>query len=176
MSILKIARMGHPVLRAPARRLESAEIATPAIQQLIEDMFETMHEYEGIGLAAPQIHQDLRLFVAGVEDSDVGVPPVTMINPEVEAIGVETDEDWEGCLSIPDIRGKVPRALHIRVRALDRHGAVQSFNAKGFPARVIQHEADHLDGVLFLDRMSSFETLTFMPEYARYWEKEPVSG
>ena len=168
--------MGHPVLRAPARPLEPAEITTPAIQRLIDDMFETMREYEGIGLAAPQIHKDLRLFVAGVEDPDVGVLPVTMINPQIEPIGAETDEDWEGCLSIPDIRGKVARALEIRVRALDRHGASQLLTAKGFQARVIQHEADHLDGVLFLDRMTSLETLTFMPEYARYWDKETVTG
>ena len=164
--------MGHPVLRTSARPLKPSEITTPAIQRLIDDMFDTMREYEGIGLASPQIHENLRLFVAGVDDPDVGVPPVTMINPEVEAIGTERDEDWEGCLSIPDIRGKVPRAVEVRVRALDRHGAVQSFSAKGFPARVLQHETDHLDGVLFLDRMTSFETLTFMPEYDRYWGKE----
>ncbi len=164
--------MGHPVLRTSARRLEPSEITTPVIQRLIDDMFETMREYDGVGLAAPQIHEDLRLFVAGVDDPDVGLPTVTMINPEVEAIGVESEEDWEGCLSIPDIRGKVPRAREVRVRALDRHGATQSFTAKGLPARVIQHETDHLDGVLFVDRMTSLETLTFIPEYDRYWGKE----
>ena len=172
MSILKVARLGHPVLRTPARRLEASEIEDPAIQRLIDDMFETMHEYEGIGLAAPQIHEDLRLFVAGVNDPDVGLSPVTMINPEVEAIGVETEEKWEGCLSIPDMRGKVSRAVEVRVRALDRNGTMQSLTAKGFQARVIQHESDHLNGVLFLDRMTSFETLTFLPEYDRYWDKK----
>lgn len=174
MSILKVARMGHPVLRKAARRVKPAEITTPAIQRLIDDMFETMCEYDGIGLAAPQVHEGLRLFVAGTTKSDVGMPPVTMINPEVTAIGRATEEDWEGCLSIPDLRGKVPRAREVRVQALDRRGTRQVMTAKGFPARVIQHEADHLDGVLFLDRMATFETLTFLPEYDRFWD--PSSG
>ena len=169
MSILKVARLGHPVLRTPARRLEASEIEDPAIQRLIDDMFETMHEYEGIGLAAPQVHQGIRLFVAGVDDPDTAVPPVVMVNPEIEPLGQTTDDDWEGCLSIPDIRGMVPRSLDIRVRSLDRLGRVQSMTASGFAARVIQHETDHLDGVLFLDRMTSLESLTFISEYDRYW-------
>ena len=170
MSILKVARMGHPVLRKAARRLQPAEIATPAIQRLIDDMFDTMREYDGIGLAAPQVHEGVRLFVAGSTNPDVGMPPVTMINPEVTAVGRATEDDWEGCLSIPDLRGKVPRAREVRVRALDRQGTWQVMTAKGLPARVIQHETDHLDGVLFLDRMTTFETLTFLPEYDRFWE------
>jgi peptide deformylase len=169
MSILKVARLGHPVLRTPTSRLEAEEIASPTIQQLIDDMFETMHEYQGVGLAAPQVHQGIRLFVAGVDDPDAGVPPVVMINPEIEPLGQTTEEDWEGCLSIPDIRGKVPRSVDIRVRALDRHGCVQSMTASGYVARVLQHETDHLDGVLFLDRMTSLQSLTFLTEYDRYW-------
>jgi len=171
MSILKVARMGHPVLRTRTPPLDPAEITSPSIQRLIDDLFETMREYHGIGLAGPQVHESLRLFVAGVDEPDASLPPVVMINPEIEPVGSTVDEDWEGCLSIPDLRGKVTRLAEIRVRALDRHGNPLQMTASGLPARVIQHETDHLDGVLFLDRMESFDSLTFLDEYARYWEK-----
>ena len=171
MSILKVARMGHPVLRRHARPLEPDEIGTLRIQQLIDDMFETMRDSEGIGLAGPQVYESIRLFVAGVDDEERMMPPVVMINPEVTPVGSDVEEDWEGCLSIPDIRGRVSRATDIKVRALDRHGKPISMTADGFPARVIQHEVDHLDGVLFFDRMTSFESLTFLEEYSRYWSK-----
>ena len=171
MSILKVARMGHPVLRKRTRLLDEAEITTPRIQRLIDDMFETMHDNEGIGLAGPQVHESIRLFVAGVDDDDETMSPVVIINPEVSQVGSAVEEDWEGCLSIPDIRGRVSRAVDIRIRALDRHGKSISMTASGFPARVIQHETDHLDGVLFFDRMTSFETLSFLDEYSRFWSK-----
>ncbi len=176
MAILKIARMGHPVLRARARPLEPSEIGTPAIQRLIDDMFETMREYEGIGLAAPQVHERLRLFVAGIDEPDATIPLMVMINPVVEPIGSEVDEDWEGCLSIPDVRGKVPRAAEIRVTALDRTGRRVVLTGSGFPARVIQHETDHLDGMLFLDRMRSFDSLTYLTEYKRHWEERETAA
>ncbi|HWT46051.1 MAG TPA: peptide deformylase, partial [Vicinamibacterales bacterium] len=136
-----------------------------------------------IGLAAPQIHVGLRLFVAGFpasrRDSDEDgeeerVPLMALINPEITPVGSATEEDWEGCLSIPDIRGKVPRAREIQVRAYDRRGRRIDIRAKGFTARVIQHESDHLDGVLFFDRMKSFETLTFLEEFGRYWTSRDV--
>jgi peptide deformylase len=183
MAILKVARMGHPVLRARARALDPAEIGSPRLQQLIDDMFETMREYQGVGLAAPQVHQSLRLFVAGfTPDGDdpedeprrIRVPLMALINPEITPLGPETVEDWEGCLSIPDIRGRVPRAQSILVRAFDRKGKRVEIKASGFTARVIQHETDHLDGVLFFDRMKSFETLTFLDEFGRYWSGEEV--
>ena len=170
MSILKVAYLGHPVLRKPARRVAPSELSDAATQQLIDDMFDTMREYQGIGLAAPQVHVGLRLFVAGVEDEDAGMPPVVMVNPELSPIGESSEDDWEGCLSIPDIRGRVPRRAEIRVRSLDRHGQEHTVTASGFPARVIQHETDHLDGVLFLDRMTSLESLTYLAEYDRYWD------
>ena len=163
--------MGHPVLRTRARSLELDEIGTPRIQQLIDDMFETMHDCQGIGLAGPQVHESIRLFVAGLDDEERTMPPVVMINPEITPIGSDVEEDWEGCLSIPDIRGRVLRATDIKVRALDRGGKPISMTADGFSARVIQHETDHLDGVLFFDRMTSFESLTFLEEYSRYWSK-----
>ena len=171
MAILKVARMGHPVLRKRAQPLDPREIATPRIQRLIDDMFETMNDSRGIGLAGPQVHESIRLFVAGVDDPDGGMPPVVVINPEVTPIGSAVEEDWEGCLSIPDIRGRVPRAARIQLRALDRHGRPLALTADGYPARVIQHETDHLDGVLFFDRMTSFESVTFLEEYGRYWAR-----
>jgi len=181
MSILKVARMGHPVLRAHAQPLDPADIKSPRIQQLIDDMLETMNEYHGVGLAAPQVHERLRLFVAGFaskgkdrEDDDSHVPLMVLINPEITPVGVETDDDWEGCLSIPEIRGRVTRPREIEVKAYDRRARPITIRARGFTARVIQHETDHLDGVLFLDRMASFETLTYLDEFNRYWSERDV--
>jgi len=173
MSILKVARMGHPVLRAKARALDKATVKSPAMQKLIDDMMETMAEYHGVGLAAPQVHEGLRLFVASLDSERGEEPsePVALINPEVSPIGTEMRDDWEGCLSIPDIRGKVPRHFEVRVRALDREWDPIELRARGFSARVIQHETDHLDGILFFDRMRGFETLTFLEEYSRYWNR-----
>ena len=174
MSILKVARMGHPVLRAKARLIEKADIKGALIQRLIDDMLETMAEYHGVGLAAPQVHADVRLFVAGLDaaNDDEPAEPIAIINPEIAVVGSEVVEDWEGCLSVPDIRGRVPRAREIRVRAFDRRGDRIELRAQNFAARVIQHETDHLDGVLFFDRMQSFESLTYLEEYARYWVKD----
>jgi peptide deformylase len=170
--------MGHPVLRARARALEAAEIKSPEFQKLIDDMFETMAEYQGIGLAAPQVYESVRLFVAGYDDDDDGAehgfPRMALINPEITVVNPEPIEDWEGCLSIPDIRGRVPRAREIQVRALDRHGKKLDFRARGYTARVIQHETDHLDGILFFDRMTSLESLTFLEEFGKYWSGEDV--
>jgi peptide deformylase len=175
MSILKVARMGHPVLRASARAIERSELKGAPMQKLIDDMIETMIEYHGVGLAAPQVHEGVRLFVAQLDISDDPAKredPVALINPEITPVGTEIVEDWEGCLSIPDIRGRVPRSREIRVRALDRRGDRVELRAYDYPARVIQHETDHLDGVLFFDRMKDFGTLTFLDEYSRYWLKD----
>ena len=181
MSILKVAHMGHPVLRARATAVAPADIKSPRIQQLIDDMFETMKEYHGVGLAAPQVHEGVRLFVAGFaprpgeeEDEETRVPLMALINPEITPLGSETEEDWEGCLSIPEIRGRVPRAREIEVKAYDRRGRRVSIHARGFTARVIQHETDHLDGVLFMDRMRSLATLTYLDEFNRYWGSREV--
>jgi peptide deformylase len=173
MSILKVARMGHPVLRQKARPIEKQELKDPLMQKLIDDMFDTMHEYSGIGLAAPQVHESIRLFVAHLdhEGRDEG-EAIAVINPQISMAGDKTVEGWEGCLSIPDIRGLVPRAFHISVVALDRHGKRIEIEAKDFPARVIQHETDHLDGVLFFDRMRSFQSLTYMEEFSRYHARQ----
>jgi peptide deformylase len=175
MSILKVARMGHPVLRRKARAIDRGEIRNPVVQKLIDDMIETMVEYHGVGLAAPQVHESLRLFVASLDHDEAGESvskPIAIINPEITPVGAEIDEDWEGCLSIPDIRGRVPRAAEITLRAWDRDGERIELHARQYPARVIQHETDHLDGILFFDRMRSFDSLTFLDEYSRYWVKD----
>jgi peptide deformylase len=175
MAILKVARMGHPVLRQKARAVDRSSITGLVLQKLIDDMIETMIEYRGVGLAAPQVHEGLRLFVANLDHDDAAEPasePIAIINPEITPVGSETDEDWEGCLSIPDIRGRVPRAREIEVKAYDRKGRRISMLARNFTARVIQHETDHLDGVLFFDRMESFETLTFLDEFGKYWSRD----
>lgn len=172
MSILKVARMGHPVLREVARKVEPAELKSPAFQKLIDDMIETMKEYEGIGLAAPQVHEGVRLAIIGIDDGrgegrKIRILPV--INPEITPIGKQVAEDWEGCLSLPKLRGRVTRPNQVQVKALDRKGNKIEFDLEGYPARVAQHETDHLDGVLFIDRMKSFETLCYIEEYSKYW-------
>ena len=174
MSILKVARMGHPVLRAKARALTRSDVKKTEVQRLIDDMMETMVEYHGVGLAAPQIHQSLRLFVADLsakDDHPDDAELLAIVNPEILSVGSDVAEEWEGCLSIPDIRGRVTRAREIRVRGLDRRGERIELALSDFSARVVQHETDHLDGVLFFDRMRAFESLTFLDEYARYWAK-----
>ena len=182
MSLLDIYVLGSPVLRQ-----ETSPVAkvTDDLRRLIDDMFDTMREYQGVGLAAPQIHESVRLFVAGFakdasaddeedDPDDRDVPLMALINPEITPIGREQVEDWEGCLSIPDIRGRVPRARQISVKAYDRTGKRIEMKVSGFTARVIQHETDHLDGVLFFDRMTRFDTLTFLEEFGRYWSRRDI--
>ena len=173
MSILKVARMGHPVLRERARPVEPAELKHPLLQKLIDDMIETMHEYHGVGLAAPQVHEDLRIFVGLLEEDPGPKSDATVvINPQIVPSNQTTAEGWEGCLSVPDIRGMVPRFTEITLRALDRKGKVVEIPLKDFAARVAQHETDHLEGVLFFDRMTSLQSLTYMDEYSRYHSKD----
>ena len=173
MSILKVARMGHPVLRERAQALDKSAFRNPLLQKLIDDMIETMHEYHGVGLAAPQVHEDIRLFV-GMLDEEPGPESEAMalINPEIIPDGSDKHDGWEGCLSIPDIRGMVPRFTSIIVKALDREGRAIELRLKDFAARVAQHETDHLDGILFFDRMPSMQSLTFLDEYSRYHAKD----
>jgi peptide deformylase len=173
MSILKVARMGHPVLRERARPLEKKDLRDAVVQKLIDDMIDTMHEYHGVGLAAPQVHEGLRVFVALLdEDPDSKTEATVVINPEISPLTKSKEEGWEGCLSIPDIRGMVPRYTDIMLKALDREGKPIELRLGDFSARVAQHETDHLDGVLFFDRMASMESLTFMDEYSRYHQKD----
>ena len=178
MSILKVARLGHPVLRQVTAPLTEAELQSPLMQKFIDDMIETMKEYDGVGLAADQVHESKQVAVLEVADnprypSKPQVPLTVLINPKITPLSEETEEDWEGCLSIPELRGKVPRHTHIRVEARDRNGKPLDFVANDFHARVIQHELDHLNGKVYLDRMRDFSTLSFLQEFARYWLRPP---
>jgi peptide deformylase len=177
MAILKVARLGHPVLRAGARPLSTKEAASRDVQRFIADMVETMRDYNGVGLAAVQVYEAIQLAVLEVNDNPrypekPAVPLSVLINPRIEPLSQETEEDWEGCLSVPDLRGKVPRYAKIHVRALDQNGAELDFVATGFHARVIQHEFDHLNGKVYLDRMNGLSTLTHLQEYMRYWSEK----
>jgi peptide deformylase len=158
MAILKIARMGHPVLIRPAEPV--ADPTAPEIRRLVADMAETMEDAQGIGLAAPQVHVPLRLFVWRGGAGNV----IALINPEVEPVGEEVGEAWEGCLSIPELRGVVPRAARIRFRGLDIEGRPVEGEAAGLAARVIQHEYDHLNGVLYVMRMKDFTKFGYRQE------------
>jgi peptide deformylase len=173
--ILKVARIGHPVVRGEARDLTKSEIRSADVQRLIDDMVETMHEYDGVGLAAPQIHVPLRLAVIEVEGDDErtrdAVPLTVLVNPRVTPLGDERVDGWEGCLSVPGLRGVVPRHRRLRLDALDRQGRPWSVEAEDFFARVIQHECDHLDGSVYLDRMNGMRTLAFLQEHERYAEE-----
>ncbi len=173
MAILKVARLGHPVLRQPAEPIDPEQIGSPALQRLIDDMVETMREYEGVGLAAPQVHHSIQLVVLEAKADRVGrqegIPLTVLINPRVVEVSEEVAADWEGCLSLEDLRGLVPRAQQVVVGALDRTGQPVTVKAKEFFARVLQHELDHLQAILFIDRMPDLLYLAFGREFARHW-------
>jgi peptide deformylase len=152
---------------------QAASTTSPLVQTLIDDMIETMHEYTGVGLAAPQVHAGLRVFVALLEeDPDSKTTATVVINPEIVPNSAARQEGWEGCLSIPDIRGMVPRFTDITVKALDRNGRPFDLRLTRFAARVAQHETDHLDGTLFFDRMTSLTSLTYLDEFSRFHSKD----
>jgi peptide deformylase len=176
MSILKVARIAHPVLRSPAKPVPKAAFRDRLFQKLVDDMRETMYEYEGVGLAAPQVHEGLRLAVIEVPGSDerarAEVPFMVLVNPVLTPLGEERENGWEGCLSIPDLRGVVPRWKRLKLEALDRHGKPYSLEAQDFFARVVQHECDHLDGGVYLDRMADMRSLTFIKEFEDHLHKD----
>src|SRR5215468_4542312 len=169
MSILKVSRLGHPALRMESQRVSAAMLGSKKIQTLIDDMLETMVEYYGVGLGAPQVHESLAIAVIESKGPRGTIPMTVLVNPEITVLDEELIEDWEGCLSIPDFRGRVPRWRKLRVDALDRKGKKIKITAEGFFARVIQHEFDHLMGKVYLDRMPDLRTLTHLPEFQRYW-------
>ena len=166
--------MGNPLLRqvaAPVTRFDQS------LRELIADMDDTMRALNGAGIAAPQIGVSLRVVIFEVRENPrypqvAPVPYTKLINPVLTPLGDEQEEGWEGCLSIPDIRGMVPRYTDITVRALDRDGRATELRLKDFPARVAQHETDHLDGVLFFDRMASMQSLTYLEEFSRFHSKD----
>ncbi len=176
MSILKTSKLGNPILRQIAKEVSLSELKSPAIQKLIDDMIETMREYDGVGLAAPQVHESRQIAVIEVHNSKrypwaPNVPLLILVNPVFLSKSEETMDGWEGCLSVEGFRGKVPRSRQAAVRFLDRKGKEQQLDAEGFPAVVIQHELDHLAGKVFLDQMHDLSTLTHLKEYERFWMK-----
>ncbi len=173
MAILKIAELGNPVLRKRAAEVDSHDISSPQMQSLIDDMIETMHEYEGAGLAAPQVHCSQRVVVFESQDNPrypaaSDIPLTVAINPEIEVLTSDLEGMWEGCLSVPGLRAYVERPGRIRFSALDRRGERFEQELEGFSAVVTQHECDHLDGLLFIDRIECKEKLAFLPEYRKY--------
>jgi peptide deformylase len=178
MAILKIARMGHPVLATPARPVPDPR--APEIHRLVNDMVETMIDANGAGLAAPQVHVPLRVvvFQAPGERSDPGLseeerfdhtaPLTVLINPEIAVLNPEPEGGWEGCLSVPGLRGWVERPAHIRYRGLGLDGKLVERVARGFHARVVQHECDHLDGRLYTSRMGDMSRLIFESEIRHF--------
>ena len=180
MAILKVTRLGHPVLRKVAQPIPPDEIASSRIQRLIDDMIETMREYDGVGIAAPQVHESLQLAVIEAQGNprypeSPNIPLTVLINPEIVERSPERQVTWEGCLSIDGLRGQVPRARRLSAGWLDRNGAPVKVDASGFFAVVIQHEVDHLHGKVFLDRMADLSTLTHLQEYRRYWLRHEES-
>jgi peptide deformylase len=174
LAILKVARLGHPVLRKVAAPVPVAEIRSPETQRLIDDMVETMREYNGAGLAATQVHVLKQICVIEVHGNPrypeaPAIPLTVLINPVVTPLSEKMEDGWEGCLSVPDMRGVVPRFGSVRLEALDREGAKVDVVAKEFFARVLQHETDHLKGVVYLDRMRDLSTLTHLAEWNKYW-------
>jgi peptide deformylase len=174
MAAREIIRMGHPTLRTPARPLEAAEIGSAELRTLVADMIDTLHAAGGIGLAAPQVDEDVRLAIIEITEGasrygDIPTMPLTVfVNPEIEVLTDEHAGYWEGCLSVPGLRGFVERPQHIRVRATDLDNEPIEMELKGFLATVFQHEFDHLDGRLYIDRMKDPTKLMFDAEFERF--------
>ena len=167
MAVRQILRMGHPTLSKVAQPL--TEFNTAALDRLIVDMFDTMADYDGVGLAAPQIGESLRIVIFGFEHSErypnaEPVPTTILINPVIEFLGAEQQAGWEGCLSVPGLRGLVPRYAHIRYRGFDQTGTAIDRTVKDFHARVVQHEVDHLDGILYPQRIEDMTQFGFIEE------------
>ncbi len=174
MAILKVARLGHPVLRQVAEPIDVEDIRSPETQRLVDDLIETMREYNGAGLAATQVHVPKQVCVIEVKDNPrypdaEAIPLTVLINPVVSPLTAEMEEGWEGCLSVPDMRGVVPRYTAVRLEAYDREGNRIDVVGKEFFARVLQHETDHLRGLVYLDRMKDLSTLTHLAEWNKYW-------
>jgi peptide deformylase len=174
MAVRKIIRMGHPTLRKPARRLEARELKSPEIGRLVNDMIDTLNDAGGIGLAAPQIDEPVRLAIIEIDGGpsrygEIPAMPLTVfVNPTIEIVDPKAAGYWEGCLSVPGLRGWVERPQFVRVSYQDLDGKKHAIELRGFLATVFQHEFDHLDGKLYIDRMTDPTKLVFEEEYLRY--------
>ena len=182
MALRKIAQIGHPVLREVARDVTADELKTPAVQGFIDDLVETMRDASGAGLAATQVYEKLRIFAVEVRDNPrypykPKYPLTVVVNPEVTALSTITYENFEGCLSIPNLRGRVNRFAEVRVRGLDRDGEPLDFEVRGVSAGTFQHENDHLNGVLFVDkdRLADDKSLCTWDHFERFEKERFVS-
>jgi peptide deformylase len=173
MSVREIVQVGAPVLRERAREVEPDELASPEIQALVDDLIETMRAAGGAGIAAPQVGVPLRIFAVEVRDNPrypykPPIPLHVLVNPVVTPRGDDSFPSYEGCLSVPDLRGLLPRAAEVEVAYLDREGRPVRELVRGLSAGTFQHEHDHLDGILFLDRVTDPRTLTTWEEFERH--------
>jgi peptide deformylase len=173
MAVLEILHVGHPTLRRRARELTAEELASTEIQRLIDDMIETMHAANGAGIAAPQVGRSLAICVVEIRENPrypylPSIPLTVLVNPTIIAKTSETFSNYEGCLSVPNLRGRVTRSAEISLSYLDRTGATIEREVRGLSAGVYQHECDHLAGTLFLDRVSDPQSLTTWPEFERH--------
>ena len=165
------------MIREIAKPVASEELHKPETQRLIDDMVETMRDAHGVGIAAPQVHVARQIIVIEVlpenprYPNQPAVPLTVLLNPAIMDHTETTEEEWEGCLSVPDLRGFVPRWTKVRISGLDRRGRAVELDAEGFFARVIQHEVDHLNGKVFLDRLPDLKTLTHLREYEQFWKR-----
>ena len=174
MAILKTSKLGNPILRQTAKEVSPSKLKNPAIQRFIDDMVITMHEYDGVGLAAPQVHESIQIAVIEAKKNpryrgSPDIPLLVLVNPVFISKSKSLQRGWEGCLSVEGFRGVVPRSQKVEIRYLDRKARERRLSADGFLAVVIQHEIDHLAGKVFLDRMEDLSTLTHLKEYERYW-------
>jgi peptide deformylase len=177
MAIRKVASIGHPVLRERAREITRDELASPAVQSFIDDLVETMRDANGAGLAANQVHEPIRICAIEVANNPrypykPNIPLTILVNPAIEPIGDERFDNYEGCLSVPNLRGLVSRSAQVRIRAWDRRGSPIERVVNGLSAGTYQHEVDHLDGVLFVDRVTDPKTLCTWAEFDRF-HREP---
>ena len=174
MAVRKIIRMGHPALRIPAQPVDKADVGSQALHQLVADMIDTLHDYGGIGLAAPQINEGIRVAIIELPEGatrygDTARVPLTIfVNPKLTTLGDDTAGFWEGCLSVPGLRGYVERPQHVKVEYTDMQGHGHEIEMKGFAATVVQHEFDHLDGRLYIDHITDPTKLAFEEEFERY--------
>jgi peptide deformylase len=173
MALRKIATIGHPVLRERAREVTPEELASAPLQRLIDDMVETMRDANGAGIAANQVHETVRVCIIEVSNNPrypykPNWPLTILVNPVIEVTTDETFLNYEGCLSVPNLRGEVPRFAGVRVRAWDRRGKDLEFEVRGLTAGTFQHELDHLDGRLFVDRVTDTRSLCTWTDFERF--------
>ena len=179
MALLKIAKLGNPVLRQVAKPVDLNELSDPEgeLQAFIDDMIETMHHEGGVGLAAPQVNQSIQIVVLEYTENkrypgEISIPLTVLVNPVLSDYSQEKKDGWESCLSLVDFRGLVPRSTTITLNAYDRYGGQIQKTVSGFEAVVLQHEIDHLQGFVFLDRMKDFTKLSYQEEFDKFWVKK----